>query len=70
MSAVRLNNLILKYQRFTPEPDCKDKEIRKVEFVAKTRFLCKWLQNYFPFLKIKSTNMLEFPKQSSGTFQN
>ena len=34
MISVRLNNLILKYQRFTPSV-CKDKGIRKVEFVAK-----------------------------------
>ena len=40
MISVRLNNLNLKYQRFTPS-GCKDIGIRKSEFVTKTQFLFK-----------------------------
>ena len=40
MNNVRSNNLSLKYQRFTPS-GCKNKEIRKCEFVAKTQLLWK-----------------------------
>ena len=39
MNSVRSNSLRLKYQRFIPS-GCKDIVIRKVEFVAKTKFLC------------------------------
>ena len=39
MNAVRSNNVSLKYQRFTSS-DCKDIIITKIEFVAKTQFLC------------------------------
>ena len=39
MNAVRSNNVSLKYQRFTSS-DCKDIMITKIEFVAKTQFLC------------------------------
>ena len=35
----------MKYQKFTPL-DCKDKEIRKFEFVARTQFLCKFLFHF------------------------
>ena len=38
MNYVRSNILSLKYQRFILS-DCKDKEVRKCEFVAKTQFL-------------------------------
>ena len=38
MISVRLKNLNLKYQRFTPS-GCKDIGIRKSEFVTKTQFL-------------------------------
>ena len=38
MNYIRLNNLSLKYQRFTPS-GCRDIDIRKFEFVAKTQFL-------------------------------
>ena len=37
MNAVRLNNVSLKYRRFTSS-GCKDIRITKVEFVAKTQF--------------------------------
>ena len=67
MISVRLNNLILKYQRFTPSV-CKDKGIRKVEFVAKISL--QMVAEFFQFLKLKSTIMLEFTKPNSGTFQN
>ena len=40
MNSVRSNSLRLKYYRFTPS-GYKDKEIRKLEFVAKIQFLCK-----------------------------
>ena len=36
MNSVRSNNLSLNYQRFTRTPSCKDMEISKFEFVAKT----------------------------------
>ena len=39
LNSVRSNNLILKYQRFTPS-GCKDLKIRKLKFVTKTQFLC------------------------------
>ena len=38
MNSVKSNSLSLKYRRFTPS-GCKDIEIRKFEFVAKTQFL-------------------------------
>ena len=38
MKSVRSNSLSMKYQKFTPS-DCKDIEIRKFEFVAKTQLL-------------------------------
>ena len=37
INSVKLNILTLKFQRFT-KSDCKYKEIRKIEFVAKTQF--------------------------------
>ena len=37
MNAIRSNNVILKYQRSTTL-GCKDIEIRKSEFVAKSQF--------------------------------
>jgi len=40
---VRSSTQILKYRRFTPS-GCKDKVIRKYEFVAKTQFL--YLQSH------------------------
>ena len=40
INSIRSNSLSLKYQRFTPS-GCKDKGVRKYEFVAKTQFLCK-----------------------------
>jgi len=39
MNYVRSNNRSLKFQRFTPT-GCRDMRIRKIEFVAKTQFLC------------------------------
>ena len=39
MNSVRLNNLSLKYQRFTPSSVSKYIGITKFEFVAKTQFL-------------------------------
>ena len=38
INSVRSNSLSLKYQRFTPS-GCKDIEVRKCDFVAKTQFL-------------------------------
>ena len=38
MKSIRSNSLILKYYRFTLS-GCKDIDIRKIEFVAKTQFL-------------------------------
>ena len=38
MNSVRLNNLSVKYQRFTPS-GCEEIVIRKFEFAAKTPFL-------------------------------
>ena len=43
MISVRLNNLSFKYERYTP-PGCKDKAMRKFEFVVKTPFLLKMLR--------------------------
>jgi len=40
MNSVKSNSLNLKYRRFAPS-GCKDIEIRKLGFVAKTQFLCK-----------------------------
>ena len=40
-NSARWNNLSLKYQRFSPL-DCKNKGIRKSEFVAKNQFLYLW----------------------------
>ena len=41
MNSVRSNYLSLKYAWYTPyTPGCKYKEIRKLEFVVKTQFLC------------------------------
>ena len=42
--SVTSNNMSLKYQRFTPS-GCKDKGIKKYEFVAKTHFKTKELNN-------------------------
>ena len=42
MNSVRANSLSLKYHRFTAS-GCKDIEIRKFEFVAKTQFL--WIKS-------------------------
>ena len=39
MNSVRLDNLSLKYQRFT-RLGCKDKRIKKFEFVTKTQLFC------------------------------
>ena len=39
MSSFIVSNLSLKYVRFITS-GCKDIEIRKLEFVAKTQFLC------------------------------
>ena len=41
MTSDRSNNLNLKYQIFTP--GCKDKGIRKLEFVTMTQFIFKGL---------------------------
>ena len=42
MNSVRSKSLSLKYHRFTAS-GCKDIEIRKFEFVAKTQFL--WIKS-------------------------
>ena len=39
MNSVRSNNLGSKYQKFTPS-GCRDMGIRKLEFAAKTQFIC------------------------------
>ena len=49
MNFVSSNNLSLKYQRFTPSC-CKDIQIRKFEFAAKTQFLWgKFVQKFRRF---------------------
>ena len=45
MNAVRSNNISLKYQRFTSS-GYKVIGFTKIEFVAKSQFLCKSFQNY------------------------
>ena len=45
ISSVRSNNLSLKFQRFTPT-GCRDIEMRKFEFAAKTQFLSKHRYNH------------------------
>ena len=51
MNAVRLNNVSLKYKRFTSS-GCKDIRITKIEFVAKTQFLS--FDKYVPKHLIKT----------------
>ena len=53
MNPVSSNNLILKYQIFTPS-GCKDIGIRKFEFRAKTQFL-----NVKKFLNMSCQNILK-----------
>ena len=53
MNSVKLNNLSLKYQRFTPL-GCKDIGIRIFEFVAKTQFLCSVIQKGIPTMDLTS----------------
>jgi len=38
MNQLRLKNICLKYERFTPS-GCSDRGLEKFEFVAKTQFL-------------------------------
>ena len=53
INSVRINNLSLKNQKFTPS-DCTEIEIIKFEFVTKTLFL---LSNIL-FIKVKLTGLL------------
>ena len=46
MNSLRPNNLSLKYQRFTSS-DCKDIEIRHLEFVTKTQFIWEVIQELY-----------------------
>ena len=51
INSVRSNNVSLKYQTFI-STGSRDIEIRNFEVVAKTQFLCKFIE-YLIFLKIR-----------------
>ena len=54
-----LNNLSLKYERFAPL-SCKDIEIGKFKFVAKTQDICCLFANDFNDLNVSIFNLLAF----------
>ena len=71
MNSVKLNNLSLKYQRFTPS-GCKDVGTRKFEFVTKTQILygdIKILDPNSMFFVIKFIDIYEEGRRKiPGTF--
>ena len=72
MSYVRLKNLSLNNQRFTPSV-CKDIGIRKFEFVAKTQFLSNLNQNLFEIKCFKNPklcpSLIKVFRQAFSAFQ-
>ena len=71
MNTVRSNILSLKHQRFTSS-GCKNKGIRKFEFVARTQFLCKasrgrnfgvYIVNLKPLILISYVGTFKFEDQ-------